>query len=417
RPHFFSLDFFRGLFYSAITPDGIPCVVTDHWNGTYSITAPLVQAASFTLEVLLVSSLEGISELVEFTGTRRDVGYVYVAELESGETVHCNVDISAYPRCDYSNPRNQEPWFCTKPASGVCSRITNIVFDQMPDEKPRFSFENETKSKYETMSVIKGSGVDILVSESKATYAPPVLKDCVVKNRKHVRPNGYMWGGRWVSLTCANTLQSVRDTRNCLKDKVVYFFGDSTIRMYSFLLASQLNLRFVGPNSNSIWQNPKTLYNLGYNITTYYRAHGPPLQNPGGPETRPYISDSLDGIRVAGKDTFIIFNIGAHLHKFGPSIFIHRMQGIRDAVLRLLNRFPETRIIYRGLSVLSTPLEWYFYRYDVIVRDIFKDIDNFMFLDFWDLTTVVPQNDYHPPPYLTEIKSLVLFDYLCMQST
>uniref|UniRef100_H2ZEU8 NXPE C-terminal domain-containing protein n=1 Tax=Ciona savignyi TaxID=51511 RepID=H2ZEU8_CIOSA len=420
RPKKFGGDFFRARLLRntgfVIIPDGIPCVIIDHSNGSYSITAPLVQAAVFTLEVVLVSSLEAISRLIQFTATNREIGRVYLAELESGEKVHCNVDMSAYPinteTCDYSNPRNQEPWFCIKPPSGVCSRIINIVFSEMPDEEPIHNFAATLKSKYETMSIIKGSGLKLLVLPQESADVSS-LEDCVVKNHKHVRPNGYMWGGRWVSLTCANTLLAVRDTQRCLENKVVYFFGDSTIRMYSILLGERLNLRSVGPDSHHIWQNPKTIYSFGLNITTYYRAHGPPLQNPGGPETRPYISDSLDGIRVAGKDTFIIFNVGAHLHKFHPSIFIHRMQGIRDAVLRLLSRFPETRIIYRGLSVLSSPLDWYFYRYDVIVRDIFKDIENFMFLDFWDLTTVVPQNDIHPPAYFTELKSLVLFDYLC----
>uniref|UniRef100_H2YQV2 NXPE C-terminal domain-containing protein n=1 Tax=Ciona savignyi TaxID=51511 RepID=H2YQV2_CIOSA len=413
RPKAFGGDFFRARLIrdksAGPFTDGIPCVVTDHWNGTYSVSAPLVQAAGFTLEVILVTSLEGISRLVQFTSTRRELGYNYVADLESGEKVRsdspfpglCGTMFKTTETCDYSNPRNEEPWFCIKPPSGVCSPIKN-------------DFKDNLKAKYETMTSIKGSGVSILVApDNTTTSTASVLEDCVVKNRKHIRPNGYMWDGRWTSLTCANSLQTVQETEACLRNKVVYFFGDSTIRMYSFLLGNHLKLQFVGPDSGHIWQNPKTLYNEATNITTYYRAHGPPLQNPGGPETRPYISDSLDGIRVAGKDTFIILNVGAHLHKFAPSIYIHRMEGIRDAVLRLLKRYPDTRFIYRGLDVLSSPLEWYFYRYDVIVREIFKGIDNFMFLDFWDLTTVIPQNDYHPPTQLTDIKSLVLFDFLC----
>uniref|UniRef100_H2ZEU4 Uncharacterized protein n=1 Tax=Ciona savignyi TaxID=51511 RepID=H2ZEU4_CIOSA len=158
RPKEFGGDFFRARLLRntgfVIIPDGIPCVIIDHWNGSYSITAPLVQAAVFTLEVVLVSSLEAISRLIQFTATNREIGQVYLAELESGEKVHCNVDMSAYPiyrnteTCDYSNPRNQEPWFCIKPPSGVCSRIINIVFSEMPDEEPIHNFAATLKSKY-----------------------------------------------------------------------------------------------------------------------------------------------------------------------------------------------------------------------------------------------------------------------------
>uniref|UniRef100_H2YQV0 Uncharacterized protein n=1 Tax=Ciona savignyi TaxID=51511 RepID=H2YQV0_CIOSA len=113
RPKAFGGDFFRARLIrdksAGPFTDGIPCVVTDHWNGTYSVSAPLVQAAGFTLEVILVTSLEGISRLVQFTSTRRELGYNYVADLESGEKVRCNVDMSAYPSPYHAHHKRYHP--------------------------------------------------------------------------------------------------------------------------------------------------------------------------------------------------------------------------------------------------------------------------------------------------------------------
>ena len=76
-----------------LPPDGIPCAVEDHLNGTYTVRAPLLAHGIYTLEVLLVSSVEAVASFVSWSAGRVHEGYVYQATLLSNETVYCNTDL------------------------------------------------------------------------------------------------------------------------------------------------------------------------------------------------------------------------------------------------------------------------------------------------------------------------------------
>ena len=109
---------------------------------------------------------------------------------------------------------------------------------------------------------------------------------------------------RWNSLICSHSLNSFKSISTALTNKTLYFFGDSTITQFFMLMAVEiLQLTIKGSNSDIIWQQPRIAYSdssQNHNITMYYRAHGPPLRNPGPPSSRPYISDSILSISVGG---------------------------------------------------------------------------------------------------------------------
>ncbi|XP_002121632.3 NXPE family member 4-like [Ciona intestinalis] len=141
-------QFLARLIYGNDTlyPDGIAGRVTDHRNGTYSIRVPLLIPGEARLEVKLMIPLEGIAELVRCTSLRKYLDTQYIAEFETKEKTECNVDLSftnliADKICDYSNPRNQEPWFCVKPPSGKCPKIVNEVFKKF--HLSEFDMSNE----------------------------------------------------------------------------------------------------------------------------------------------------------------------------------------------------------------------------------------------------------------------------------
>jgi len=180
---------------------------------------------------------------------------------------------------------------------------------------------------------------------------------------------------------------------------MVFFVGDSTIRQFFYLFVSKLNLLVTGPDNSVIWQQPKVAYNNWYqkfNTILYYRAHGPPLQNPGPPETRPYISDTIIDLPVGGENVYVIFNIGAHIIHYNPNIFLHRIKGIKKAIMIHYEKFPKTKFILRGFNILKYNFQWLVYRHEILLRLVFRDMHNVVFLNFWDITTVWPLKDFHP---------------------
>ncbi|XP_078487475.1 NXPE family member 2-like [Ciona intestinalis] len=355
-------------------PDGVSGVITDHRNGTYSIRVPLLIPGEARLEVRLMIPLEGIAELVRCTSLRKFLGTQYVAEFETKEQTECNIDLSftnltADEICDYSNPRNQEPWFCVKPPSGKCPKIVNVIFKEpQPSE---FDLSNKRCDE----PLLKQLGCnqtiqspDLNIRVSSGIEEPKSLPLCKtsLNGTEQLRPNGYFVNRAWKSKFCKNNLKTFNETRGCLENKEIYFLGDSTSRQYYYLFATKLNP-----------------------------------------------SDVLDEIAPGQHEVVIVFNLGLHIIYYEPSLFIHRMRGIRDAMLRLNKRRTNVRYIYRSQRVLKTSNGWLAYRYNVLTREIFKNVKNFFYFDVWDMSVVWPLNGFHPEqPYL-EQEGIYLCNFIC----
>lgn len=141
------------------------------------------------------------------------------------------------------------------------------------------------------------------------------------------------------------------------------------------------------------------------------------MQSPGPPDTRPFIADTISNILVGGKDVFIVIHIGGHLYRFDPSMFIQRLYKIREAVLEHHQRFPDTRFIVKGLNVVDNAgfwsWEWSIYRFEIILKTVFKDIANLVFLDLWDFTTVWSLDDIHPTGLVLDQQWFLMKNLMC----
>ncbi|XP_078492189.1 NXPE family member 3-like [Ciona intestinalis] len=420
KPKTFGGDYFRARIIrredvGLIRPNGIACNIIDNNDGSYAIRSPLPIPGAMVLEVVLVSSVEQVAKLVNVTGQRRFSGTGYSAELSSGEQVECNVDLTVFGMynsstlCDYSNPRNKEPWFCSKSNSGNCSTLTWVTF---------LITSNEPIQHKTFIGYTMGYGLDQNVSSHHVTVSGKYVKDqlprCSMNNylqKADLLPHGYFFNDQWKSLLCDYELN--RDgIFPCCRNRVVYFLGDSTARQYFQFVTGLRKLKLFRPDSKKVWQQPKVAFDDEFNATFYYRAHGPPLQNPGPPSSRPYISDVLDEL-CGGPNVYVLITISIHLYYYEPSVFIHRVIGIRDALKRLATRHPGTKVIIKGNNVLASPQEWLGLRYDTIMSKVFKNIDSVIFLRLWDITSVWPLNDYHPGgPTLAE-EILYTFKFFC----
>uniref|UniRef100_A0A3Q3E037 NXPE C-terminal domain-containing protein n=1 Tax=Labrus bergylta TaxID=56723 RepID=A0A3Q3E037_9LABR len=219
--------------------------------------------------------------------------------------------------------------------------------------------------------------------------------------------SGYYYQGVWRSLggTKVHQFNNSSAISQCLKGKVVHMYGDSTLRQWFEYLDQ------TGPYM--IWDNAK-------NILVTYRVHGPPLSFIYVPTSElRYIANEIDGL-VGGTNTVVVFSIWAHFSPFPIELYIRRLQSIRRAVIRLLNRAPDTLVVIRTANLRGlTPSEslnysdWYTLQLDKVLRAVFKGF-NVRLVDAWEMTLAhhLPHN-IHPGRPIVKNMIDILLSYIC----
>ena len=317
--------------------------------------------------------------------------------------------------CNYSNPRNGEPYFCTSPPFGVCSKIISISFPDFGFEKP-FDVISQLKSRFVRNQTIFGSGFVFQVMPQNENNEQKQEK--LIKNKltsSNLRPNGYVYNGQWVSLTHNYQPRSLNDFKKCFSNKAVYFLGDSTMRQFFLLMVEPLELNVTTSTPDSYFHILRTGRNDKLNISLYYRTHGLPFRLQGPPVICPYITDVIDAMETGGSDVLIIISLGLHYLKYHPSFFIHRLLGIKQAILRHLEKHPNTKFIIKGLNISLNshyPFEWLVLRYSFLLKEILK-LEKIIFIDLWDMTTVWPIAYYHPVEKILVEQANLMFSYFC----
>ncbi len=155
-------------------------------------------------------------------------------------------------------------------------------------------------------------------------------------------------------------------------------------------------------------------------ILVTYRCHGPPISFTPVPTSElRYVANELDGL-TGGTNTVVVFGIWAHFSSFPVETYIRRLQGIRRAVVQLLDRAPGTRVVIRtanpkGLTTAAalTNSDWDSLQRDKVLRAMFKGLDVHL-VDAWEMTLASKEpHDLHPKPPIIKNIINVLLSYIC----
>lgn len=174
-------------------------------------------------------------------------------------------------------------------------------------------------------------------------------------------------------------------------------------------------------NLNSLRQvGPFMALHYPHHILVTYRCHGPPIRFVGVPTTQlRYIANELDGL-TGGRNTVVIIGIWSHFSTYPIEVYIRRLQGIRRAVVRLLDRAPDTVVIIRTANLKALTLyetltnsDWYSLQRDKVLRAIFKGLDVHL-VDAWEMGLAhhLPHS-LHPQPPIIENMIDVVLSYIC----
>uniref|UniRef100_A0A3Q3W8X8 NXPE C-terminal domain-containing protein n=1 Tax=Mola mola TaxID=94237 RepID=A0A3Q3W8X8_MOLML len=405
-------DVLLARMHNPILGAGVAGQVVDHLNGSYSGIFSLLWEGSVTL----VHPSEAVTVLRRLTKEQPD-RISFQSLFRSGalsETTTCNVCLrpTQQPVCNYTDPHTGEPWFCFKPRKLSCdTRINHSkgAFKQSLKAREENLFQSGVNMKV----FIQASGPDSVAVLPKKNDEPKV-KNWFVKPEW----SGYYYQGLWRALsgTTVRQFNTSPAITQCLRGKAVHLYGDSTIRQwFEHLIATVPDIKeFDLHNERQI--GPFMALDFANNILLTYRCHGPPIRFTNTPTSElRYVANELDGL-IGGTNTVVVIGIWSHFSTFPLQVYIRRLQSIRRAVVRLLDRAPGTLVVIRTANLKDLTLyetltnsDWYSLQHDKVLRAMFKGY-NVRLVDAWEMSLAhhLPHS-LHPQPPIVKNMIDVLF--------
>uniref|UniRef100_UPI0037E7AC2D NXPE family member 3-like n=1 Tax=Semicossyphus pulcher TaxID=241346 RepID=UPI0037E7AC2D len=399
---------------------GVAGQVVDHLNGSYSAVFSLLWEGSAQVEVTLVHPSEAVTVLRRLTKEQPDRIF-FKSLFRSGsisQTTTCNVCLheTGQPLCNFTDLHTGEPWFCYKPKKLSCDdRINHMKggFTQKLKATEDKLFQRGVNMKV----FIQASGpANIAVLPQRK--GQPEVKESIGKSGV----SGYYYQGVWRALGGIKVRQfnTTSAVNQCLKGKIVHLYGDSTIRQwFEYLNAFLPDAKEF--NLYSIKQvGPFMMLDNANKFLVTYRCHGPPIRFLNVPISKlHYIANEIDGV-TGGDNTVIVVGIWSHFSTFPVELYIRRLQSIRRAVVRLLNRAPGTLVVIRtpNLKALTlyetlTNSDWYSLQENKVLRAMFKGLEVHL-VDAWEMTLAhhLPHS-LHPQPPIIKNMIDILLSYVC----
>ncbi|KAM8977371.1 NXPE family member 3 [Pelodytes ibericus] len=418
NPKRYGGDYLQARIHSPLLKAGAVGKVADHQNGFYSVYFTLLWPGRITISVTLVHPSEGIQVLQRLREEKPDRVY-FKSLFRSGgtsETKMCNVCLPRrLPVCNYTDLNTGEPWFCYKPERLSCTnRVTHAKGGYL---KNLLTFDEQ---------LFFQSGLNIKVPILASGPDTVIVHHLKRKDKDYIHdfkflPSGYYYQDHWLSgRPYVRQFNKPSEITDCLQGKVVYLFGDSTIRQWFEYLTD-----FVPGLKPFDLGSPKNVgpflsIDVEHNIMLKFRCHGPPIRfsTVSSNELR-YIANELDGI-VGGQNTVVAITIWSHFSTFPVEVYIRRLRNIRKAILRLLERSPDTVIVIRSANVQELGPEvslfnsdWFSMQLDTVMRSMFAGI-NIPIVDAWEMTLAhyLP-HALHPEPVIVKNQIDEFLSFVC----
>ncbi|KAH0623359.1 hypothetical protein JD844_031610 [Phrynosoma platyrhinos] len=402
-------DFIRARIYSLGLKAGASGSIKDFRNGTYLVNFTLFWEGDVRASILLIHPSEGVSAL----WAARKKGYEKIAFMgkflngASEVSTECGLNLSKNAElCEYLDERDQEAFYCLKPKDVPCEALIRLK----SYNKPISYLTMLEQSLFQRSNI----GVEIPLMTGEIHVVQYNQTKASEKCRLETNPpfpSGFVWQNQWHPLFCKlsmfNTLEKIQ---MCLKGKLVYFMGDSTVRQWMESLKSRV------PS-----EKPQKLIavNTAQNIQIQWKKHGHPFI--GSLEytvkDHSYMARDIDDI-AGDKNTVLVIALGQHFRPFPIEFFIQRAINVRQAIRRLLLRSPDTRVIIKGENIREMDInqerfsDFHGYAQYLAAKDVFRDLE-VAFLDAWDMTVAYDTKDVHPPDSVVWSEINMVLNFVC----
>ncbi|XP_062287460.1 NXPE family member 3 [Scomber scombrus] len=426
QPKHYGGDFLLARLHSPEHGAGVAGTVLDHKNGFYSALFPLLWVGSAQVEITMVHSSEAVAVLRRLREERPD--RVYFKSLFRlgflSETTVCNMCLppEQQPLCNYTDLHTGEPWYCYKPKMLSCEHRINHAkggyLKHIITNKEALLFQSGVNIKVH----IHASGTDRINVLPSRTDIVDVEVSTMKPEPITLASSGYYYEDTWRPLD-GFTMRQFNESSaitQCLRNKVINMYGDSTVRQwFEYLITILPELKEFDLHSPKN-VGPFMAVDSTHNILLKYRCHGPPIRfsTVMSSEMR-YISNEVDGL-PGGPNTVVVLSIWAHFSTFPVEVYIRRLRHIRQALLRLMDRAPETFIVIRSANLQALDQEvslynsdWYSLQLNTVLRAMFKGM-NVLLIDAWQMSSAhyLP-HALHPPPPIIKNMIDMLLSYIC----
>uniref|UniRef100_A0A4X2MBN5 NXPE C-terminal domain-containing protein n=1 Tax=Vombatus ursinus TaxID=29139 RepID=A0A4X2MBN5_VOMUR len=411
-------DFLRVRIYSPELKAGASGKVTDFSNGTL-VSFTLLWVGRVSVSLLLIHPSEGVSALWR----ARNRGYdkvIFTGQFANGTSqvfTECGLVLNTSAElCQYLDHRDQEAFYCVKPPHISCDAFAHM--------KTRNSEVSYLSIKEKTLFQRSNVGVEIMKS-FKAIEVSNCNNSEMEREKCHIGmkvpiPSGYALQGMWIPTSCKlirfNDANIIRD---CLKGKLVYLMGDSTLRQWILYFPKMMKtLKFFDHHGSGNFKK-YVLVDMERHIYIQWKKHGHPFvtQQLFSVKDDEYVTREID--RISGdKNTAIVITLGQHFRPFPIDIFIRRAINVRMAIERLFLRSPDTKVIIKTENIREMDIEaerfgdFHGYIQYLIMKDIFQDL-SVGIIDAWDMTIAYGTNNVHPPNHVVGNQINMFLNYIC----
>ncbi|KAJ6653183.1 hypothetical protein lerEdw1_010056 [Lerista edwardsae] len=414
-------DFLRVRIHSPHLKAGAAGHITDYRNGTYLVNFTLFWEGTASVSLLLIHPSEGVSAL--WAARKKGFDKIAFTGQFQGATgsvsTKCGFNISTSAElCEYRDERDQEVFYCVKPKSVPCEAF---VFLKSNNEPVSYltALEQRLLRASNIGVVIPVPFGDICVLTCNRSATTPGGK-CRIGLGLPPVPSGHAlrnaWHPEFCSVSDFNTPDKIRA---CLKGKMIYLMGDSTLRQWIYCLTAKLpTLKFFNHHDSGAFPTHVAM-DVESNIFVQWKKHGHPFVTAKFYLVKDdrYIASEID--RLAGdNDTAVVVTLGQHFRPFPMDLFVRRLLNVRGAIQRLLLRSPSTRVVVKTENgrEMTADVERFGdangYSQYLVTRDVFKDL-NVGFIDAWDMNIAYAANDVHPPFHMVFNQVIMFLTYIC----
>ncbi|KAF4096064.1 hypothetical protein G5714_023667 [Onychostoma macrolepis] len=420
-------DFFKAKLFNSKLKASVYGEVVDHHNGTYSVVLLLPWEGQAQVFVRLEHSSEVVQILKKYRESSFPRGHYNGYFEGSGpnktrisEVVQCNLKWGAEGSwrkrnccCEYKDIKTGTVWQCERPKKLSCDKLVHHSSGGL--ESPLNAFENHLFTNKLTNVAITGDKININVLPN--TAGKGTTERCRSGLTTPV-PAGFYFKDVWKSFVCNTQQFNSTQMGNCLKNKIVYLLGDSTTRQwFEFLERSVPGLKRMDLHTPPIG-GPLMAVELKNNIIVHWRIHGVPLRFSKMLITDlHYIANDIDEI-AGGPHAVVVFTIAAHLVFHPVTFYIHEVAKIRQSVVALLSRAPQTTVVIKSGNTAGVKnifqSDWYAMQLNTVMREMFRDIDGVIYLDVWQMTSChYLQENVHPGPVIIANEVKMFLSYVC----
>ncbi|XP_066495793.1 NXPE family member 1-like isoform X1 [Tiliqua scincoides] len=413
-------DFLRVRIHSPSLQAGASGHIKDYRNGTYLVNFTLFWEGAVRVSLLLIHPSEGVSAL----WAARKKGFdkiAFTGQFLNGTAAvltPCGFNISGRAElCEYRDERDQEVFYCVKPKNVPCEAFVFLKSYNRPVsyltalEKSLFNRSNIGIEIPDKLGDIRVATCNRSSSRrekcSIGLGSPPV-------------PSGYslqnVWHPEFCSVSDFNTLDKIHA---CLKRKVIYLMGDSTLRQWIYYLTERVTtLKFFDFHGTGLFKTHVAM-DPERNTFIQWMKHEYPFVTYSlySVKTSHYVTKAID--QVAGdQETALVIGLGQHFRPFPIDLFVRRMVHVRRAVERLLLRSPDTKVFIKLENVREMLADsevfgdFQGYAQYLATKDIFQGLQVGI-LDSWDMSVAYNVNSVHPHDHVVWSQIVMFLTYLC----